>query len=59
MSTTKTGKCQHDFLIVHRINYEFFAQCSDCGMIGPVQSTPASARESFNRRKGSRDHSED
>jgi len=52
-----SGKCRHEHLIVHRAEngYDFYAQCSECGMRAEKTGrSPSEARERFDRSKGAR-----
>lgn len=54
----KSDKCPHELLTVHNEGARFRAQCAECGLQARrTGSTPAEAREFFNRRRGKRQKS--
>lgn len=59
--TTKTGKCQHEHLVVGSSDggVWFHATCKECGMEGLPAASPHEARVKFNRRLGARNSREE
>ena len=49
-----SAKCEHVRLVVHGDGAWFYAECADCGMIGPKGKTPLDARMAFDKRRGKR-----